>query len=118
MAPNENSNCAGTGTGGADTAASQIDIWHVAYPVADLDRSISFYCNCLGFLLVGRDTENAFVSLGKRGFTIEFLASKATPGCIAHPITSRSRRPIWMPIVKSSSPRGFRSRRSRCLTAE
>ena len=51
-----------------------IDIWHVAYPVADLDRSIAFYCDGLGFQLVGRDGEAAFVSLGKRGFTIELIA--------------------------------------------
>jgi len=51
----------------------QLDIWHVAYPVADIARSIAFYCGCLGFQLVGRDEENAFVSLGKGGFTIELL---------------------------------------------
>jgi len=51
----------------------ELDIWHVAYPVADLERSIAFYCGCLGFELVGRDTESAFVSLGKGGFTIELL---------------------------------------------
>ncbi len=61
-----------------------IDIWHVAYPVADLDRSISFYCGGLGFELVGRDAESAFVSLGKGGFTLEFLLqpreAAASPG--------------------------------------
>jgi catechol 2,3-dioxygenase-like lactoylglutathione lyase family enzyme len=54
-----------------------IDIWHVAFPVADLDRSIAFYCGRLGFDLVGRDDESAFVSLGKGGFTLEFLAPPA-----------------------------------------
>jgi catechol 2,3-dioxygenase-like lactoylglutathione lyase family enzyme len=57
-----------------EQSRGEIDIWHVAYPVADLDRSIAFYCGCLGFELVGRDTESAFVSLGKGGFTIELLA--------------------------------------------
>jgi catechol 2,3-dioxygenase-like lactoylglutathione lyase family enzyme len=61
-----------------------IDIWHVAYPVANLDRSISFYCDGLGFELVGRDAESAFVSLGKGGFTLEFLFQlgddRANPG--------------------------------------
>jgi lactoylglutathione lyase len=51
----------------------QIDIWHVAYPVADLDRSVEFYCDGLGFELIGRDPDSAFVSLGKGGFTIELL---------------------------------------------
>lgn len=54
-----------------------IDIWHVAFPVADLDRSIAFYCGRLGFELVGRDDESAFVSLGQGGFTLEFLAPPA-----------------------------------------
>jgi catechol 2,3-dioxygenase-like lactoylglutathione lyase family enzyme len=49
-----------------------IDIWHVAFAVADLDRSIAFYCDGLGFELVGRDAEQAFVRLGERGFTLEF----------------------------------------------
>ncbi len=54
-----------------------IEIWHVAFPVADLDRSIAFYCGRLGFDLVGRDDESAFVSLGQGGFTLEFLAPPA-----------------------------------------
>jgi catechol 2,3-dioxygenase-like lactoylglutathione lyase family enzyme len=54
-------------------SGGQLDIWHVAYPVTDLDRSIAFYCGGLGFELVGRDPESAFVSLGKGGFTIELL---------------------------------------------
>jgi len=58
----------------SEQSRGEIDVWHVAYPVADLDRSITFYCGCLGFELVGRDKESAFVSLGKGGFTIELLA--------------------------------------------
>ena len=58
-------------------ASGRLDIWHVAYPVTDLDRSIAFYCGGLGFELVGRDKESAFVSLGRGGFTIELLAQAA-----------------------------------------
>lgn len=61
-----------------------IYIWHVAYPVADLDRSIAFYCDGLGFQLVGRDGEAAFVSLGKRGFTIELIAQPADEAASPH----------------------------------
>jgi catechol 2,3-dioxygenase-like lactoylglutathione lyase family enzyme len=49
-------------------------IWHVAFPVSDLDRSVAFYCGALGFDLVGRDEETAFVSLGPGGFTLELMA--------------------------------------------
>jgi catechol 2,3-dioxygenase-like lactoylglutathione lyase family enzyme len=58
----------------AAPSRAQPDIWHVAYPVADIDRSIAFYCDGLGFELVGRDGDAVFVSLGKGGFTIELLA--------------------------------------------
>ena len=58
-------------------AGRDIDIWHVAHPVADLDRSVAFYCDFLGFELVGHDeyptVRQAFVSLGKGGFTIELF---------------------------------------------
>ena len=58
-------------------ASRDVDIWHVAHPVADLDRSVNFYCDHLGFELVGRDEypamRQAFVSLGRRGFTIELF---------------------------------------------
>jgi catechol 2,3-dioxygenase-like lactoylglutathione lyase family enzyme len=58
-------------------ASRNIEIWHVAHPVADLDQSVAFYCGYLGFELVGRDEyptmRQAFVSLGKRGFTIELF---------------------------------------------
>jgi catechol 2,3-dioxygenase-like lactoylglutathione lyase family enzyme len=49
-------------------------IWHVAFPVADLDRSVAFYCDVLGFDLVGRDADSAFVALGSGGFTLELMA--------------------------------------------
>ena len=57
--------------------ANAIEIWHVAIPVTDLERSVSFYCENLGFDLVGRDQyptmKQAFVSLGKSGFTLELF---------------------------------------------
>ena len=57
--------------------ADAIDIWHLAIPVADLERSVSFYCQNLGFELAGRDhyptMKQAFVSLGKGGFTLELF---------------------------------------------
>jgi catechol 2,3-dioxygenase-like lactoylglutathione lyase family enzyme len=60
-----------------DRASRPLDIWHVACPVADLDRSVAFYCSGLGFDLVGRDQDptirQAFVSLGKGGFSIELF---------------------------------------------
>lgn len=62
---------------------AQLDIWHVAYPVSDIERSIAFYCAGLGFELVGRDGDAAFVSLGKGGFTIELLTQP--PGEAASP---------------------------------
>jgi catechol 2,3-dioxygenase-like lactoylglutathione lyase family enzyme len=46
----------------ADQSESRIDIWRVAYPVAELDRSVAFYCDGLGFELVGRDGFEAFIS--------------------------------------------------------
>jgi catechol 2,3-dioxygenase-like lactoylglutathione lyase family enzyme len=60
----------------------RLDIWHVAFPVADIDRSVAFYCDGLGFHLVGRDADSAFVSLGMGGFTIELMAASdaATAG--------------------------------------
>jgi catechol 2,3-dioxygenase-like lactoylglutathione lyase family enzyme len=68
------------------TASSreQLDIWHVAYPVADLDRSIAFYCGGLGLRLVSRDDETAFVSLGQRGFTIEFMIEPRAEAASTH----------------------------------
>jgi catechol 2,3-dioxygenase-like lactoylglutathione lyase family enzyme len=57
--------------------AGAIEIWHIAIPVADLERSVSFYCQNLGFDLAGRDQypamKQAFVSLGKGGFTLELF---------------------------------------------
>jgi catechol 2,3-dioxygenase-like lactoylglutathione lyase family enzyme len=54
-----------------------IDIWHVAVRVEDLDRSVDFYCRNVGFEMVGRDEDptirQAFVSLGKGGFTLELF---------------------------------------------
>ena len=61
----------------AGHASGVLDIWHVACPVADLERSVAFYCDRLGFDLVGLDEDptmrQAFVSLGKGGFCIELF---------------------------------------------
>lgn len=54
-----------------------IDIWHVPVPVADLDRSVEFYCDKLGFVLIGRDAyedkKQAFVAVRAGGFTVELF---------------------------------------------
>lgn len=63
---------------------SILSIWHVAYPVADLDRSVAFYCGGLGFGLLGRDDETAFVSLGERGFTIELMLQPRAEAADTH----------------------------------
>src|SRR5579863_7914394 len=56
--------------------AHEIEIWHIAMPVSDLERSVSFY-RSLGFELAGRDEystmKQAFVALGKGGFTLELF---------------------------------------------
>ncbi|SRR5713101_3357264 len=60
-----------------NNVAHAIEIWHIAIPVSDLERSVSFYCRSLGFELAGRDEyptiKQAFVSLGKGGFTVELF---------------------------------------------
>ena len=60
-----------------NNVAHAIEIWHIAIPVSDLERSVSFYCRNLSFELVGRDEyptmKQAFVSLGKGGFTLELF---------------------------------------------
>jgi catechol 2,3-dioxygenase-like lactoylglutathione lyase family enzyme len=77
----------------AGHARGVLDIWHVAHPVTDLDRSVAFYCDQLGFDLVGRDEDSAirqgFVALGKGGFCIELFtslgeAANATPRAPDH----------------------------------
>lgn len=57
------------------TRSAYVSVWHVAFAVEDLDRSIAFYCDALGFELTSRDADLAFVSLGKGGFTLEFIIS-------------------------------------------
>jgi catechol 2,3-dioxygenase-like lactoylglutathione lyase family enzyme len=56
--------------------AHAIEIWHIAIPVSDLERSVSFY-RSLGFELAGRDQypnmKQAFVALGEGGFTLELF---------------------------------------------
>lgn len=62
-----------------NNVAHAIEIWHIAIPVSDLERSVSFYCQSLGFELAGRDEyptmKQAFVSLGKGGFTLELFVA-------------------------------------------
>jgi catechol 2,3-dioxygenase-like lactoylglutathione lyase family enzyme len=84
-------------------SSGTLAIWHVAYPVADLGRSIAFYCGCLGFELVGRDEESAFVSLGKGGFTIELLVQ--APG-----VAADSRRAPDHVAFESADLDGYRDR--------
>lgn len=64
------------------------DVWHVAIPVADLERSLAFYLD-LGFALAGRDeyssTRQAFVRTRPGGFTIELFQPEKRP--------SKARRP-------------------------
>jgi catechol 2,3-dioxygenase-like lactoylglutathione lyase family enzyme len=59
------------------THKTEISFWHIAIPVDDLERSVAFYCTNLGFEMVGRDESStmrqAFVSLGRGGFTIELF---------------------------------------------
>lgn len=57
-----------------------LDVWHVAVPVKDLERSKEFYCNKLGFILLGQDEyttkKQAFVAVAPSGFTIELFEPK------------------------------------------
>jgi len=56
------------------------DIWHVAIPVNDLNRSVKFYCDTLGFVLIGFDEypskKQAFIAVRKGAFTIELFEPK------------------------------------------
>jgi catechol 2,3-dioxygenase-like lactoylglutathione lyase family enzyme len=56
------------------------DIWHIAIPVTNLDRSYAFYCTHLGFKVVGRDEypskRQLFVAVRDGGFTIELFEPK------------------------------------------
>ncbi len=58
----------------------QFDIWHVAIPVSDLERSVKFYCETLGFKMLGRDEypskKQAFIVTFPKGFTIELFEPK------------------------------------------
>ncbi|MGH7025264.1 MAG: VOC family protein [Caulobacteraceae bacterium] len=64
----------------SEMMSGSIDIWDIAVPVEDLERSVDFYCRNLGFEMVGRDEyptmRQAFVSVGKGGFTIELFVPK------------------------------------------
>jgi catechol 2,3-dioxygenase len=55
----------GRTTGGAPPAAAGVRIGHVHLKVADVERSLAFYCDVLGFDLMQRfGREAAFVSAG------------------------------------------------------
>jgi catechol 2,3-dioxygenase-like lactoylglutathione lyase family enzyme len=53
------------------------DVWHVALPVTDLAAAEAFWCDGLGFRLVGRDEypskKQAFVAVRDGGFTVELF---------------------------------------------
>ncbi len=55
----------------------RVGIWHVAIPVADLEKSVTFYCSSLGFKLMGRDEypskKQALISVEEGGFAIELF---------------------------------------------
>jgi len=58
-------------------ASRNIEIWHVAHPVADLDQSVAFYCGYLGFELVWPrrvpDYASSIRLSGQAWFTIELF---------------------------------------------
>lgn len=53
------------------------DLWHVAIPVSDVERSVAFWCGRLGFALLGRaeyeDKRQAFVGVQPGGFVVEIF---------------------------------------------
>jgi catechol 2,3-dioxygenase-like lactoylglutathione lyase family enzyme len=53
------------------------DVWHLGLPVEDLERSVSFYVDGLGFELLGYSESEryrmAFARVPGGAFTIEFL---------------------------------------------
>jgi len=56
------------------------NMWHVAIPVEDLQRSVNFYCKVLGFSLLGYDEysskKQAFVEVTKGGINLELFEPK------------------------------------------
>lgn len=60
----------------------ELDIWHVAIPVKNLDKSVTFYHKILGLKLIGYDEypskKQAFVATKEGGFTIELFEPKGT----------------------------------------
>jgi catechol 2,3-dioxygenase-like lactoylglutathione lyase family enzyme len=57
--------------------APSFDIWHVAIPVSDLERSVEFWCGRLGWSLLGRgeyeDKRQAYVGVRPGGFVVELF---------------------------------------------
>jgi catechol 2,3-dioxygenase-like lactoylglutathione lyase family enzyme len=64
------------------------DVWHVAIPVADLERSLAWY-RAVGFVLAGRDQypskRQAFVATRPGGFTIELFQPSHPPAVPGRP---------------------------------
>ena len=60
----------------------ELDIWHVAIPVKDLNKSVTFYHKILGLKLIGYDQypskKQAFVATKEGGFTIELFEPRGT----------------------------------------
>lgn len=56
---------------------SDLEVWHVALPVEELELTLAFYERLLGFVLVGRDEYpsklQAFVAVRPGGFTLELF---------------------------------------------
>ncbi len=57
-----------------------LQLWHVAIPVSNLERSVEFYTQHLGFRLLGYDEyaskKQAFVELGEGGVNLELFEPK------------------------------------------
>ena len=59
------------------------DVWHLGLPVKNLERSVEFYVDGLGFELLGFDESEryriAFARVPGGAFTLEFLEYRETP---------------------------------------
>ncbi|MBN8701535.1 MAG: VOC family protein [Bacteroidetes bacterium] len=53
------------------------DIWHIAIPVTNIEESISFYCDFLGFIFIGTDENHnkkqAFIKTPGGNMSIELF---------------------------------------------
>lgn len=66
-----------------------VKIWHIAIPVRNLDTSVEFYRKALGFQVIGFDEystkKQAFIELGRGGFTLELFQPKQSDFVFRHP---------------------------------